>query len=339
MDEMETALAESSDLPTALLFLDLDDFKDVNDSLGHEAGDALLVTIAERLVRAIRHGDTAARIGGDEFAVLVPAALGETSVIELAERILGELSQPLLVGSRAVNCKVSVGVAIDNDGSATPELLLRNADVAMYRAKDRGKGRIELYEEHLHTSVFHRFELKNDLQRGLDNGELRVVYQPLVDMATATIRGAEALVRWQHPTKGLLSPIDFIPVAEASGMIVELGSQVLDAATSQLAHWDSELMPGMRMSVNVSVRQLESGALIGEVEELINSKGITAAQLCLEITESVFMSDPVGTAAQFAELRALGVKIAIDDFGTGYSSLRHVQEYPFDVLKIDKSFV
>ena len=339
MARAEEALATVPDSPVALLFLDLDDFKDVNDSLGHEAGDQLLSVIAERLTGAIRAGDTAARIGGDEFAVLLPYALGETAVLQLCDRITTSLAQPVIVGGRAVNCTVSIGVALDHDRTSTPEVLLRNGDVAMYRAKERGKGRVEVFEEHLHTTAFHRFEVRTELKRAIAGNELRLFYQPVIDLDTSGIIGAEALVRWEHPTKGLLSPADFIPVAEATGLIVPLGAWVMEEAIDQLGRWNRELGVALDLSVNVSVRQLEQRDLVEGVLASLIAAEVRNDQLTIEITESVIMSDPHRAAAQFGELRAEGIRIAVDDFGTGYSSLTQVQDFPFDVLKIDKSFV
>jgi len=339
MERLGEALGTLAGTPVALLFLDLDDFKDVNDSLGHEAGDQLLVAAAERLGAAVRHGDLAARIGGDEFAVLLPDVVGETDALEVAHRVIESLSRPLVVAGREMSCAVSVGVALDYDRSSTPEVLLRNADVAMYRAKDRGKGRVECFEEHLHTSAFHRFEVRTELQRALEADELRLHYQPIVDLGTGEIVGAEALVRWQHPHKGLLGPVEFIPVAEATGLIVGLGRWVLGEATRQAGAWRRQLGIALRTSVNVSVRQLDDPGVVDEVARAVRDAGIDPEQLCVEITESVFASDQAQARACLHALRAQGVRIAIDDFGTGYSSLTQIQDYPFDVLKIDKSFV
>ena len=338
MDRLGAALATAPGLPIGLLFLDLDDFKDINDSLGHEAGDQLLATVAERLGGSVRLGDLAARIGGDEFAVLVSSALGEASILEICDRIMESLARPIVVGGRSVSTRVSIGVALDFGRDQTAEVLLRNADVAMYRAKERGKGRVEIYEEHLHASAFHRFEVRTELHRAIEANELRVYYQPLVELPSTRIIGAEALVRWQHPSKGLLGPVDFIPVAEATGLIIPLGRWVMAEATRQAAEWNRN-GAGLHIGVNVSVRQLDHEPFLAELDEILASSGLSPKDLCVEITESVFVSDPERAIARLTELRARGISVAIDDFGTGYSSLVQVQDFPFDVLKIDKSFV
>ena len=323
--------------PLVVLFFDLDDFKQVNDSLGHGTGDKLLAAVGNRLSAVVRNADTAARLGGDEFAILL-----EHSDVEqahtMAERILESLAVPVEVDGRLHSLAASVGIAVANPGIHTAEETLRNADVAMYLAKDRGKSSIAVYESALHEEALQKLELRSDLRRALRADEFVLHYQPAVDLRTREIVGFEALVRWQHPTRGLLAPGAFIDAAEESGLIVPLGSWVLaEACRAAAAMQDGLCRP--TMSVNVSARQLTGGAFVEEVVQLLDRSGLGADRLCLEITESALLSDLDGIVPHLAALRSLGVRIAIDDFGTGYSSLSYLANLPLDVLKVDKSFV
>jgi diguanylate cyclase (GGDEF)-like protein/PAS domain S-box-containing protein len=323
--------------PLVVLFLDLDDFKHVNDSLGHGIGDRLLVAVAERIAGAIREGDTAARLGGDEFAVLMEDADAETAH-EIAERLLQALAVPVAVDEHLHSVRASIGMAEAMPGEATGEETLRNADVAMYWAKDRGKGTVAVYEAGLHAEALERLALRSELQRAIREEQLTLHYQPTVDLTTQRITGFEALVRWNHPTRGLLPPIEFIPVAEQSGLIVPLGSWVLLAACRAGADMQSEWHQPT-MAVNIAAQQLAKDDFVDEVVSVLRRTRMPAERLILEITESVLLDDMVGTIATLARLRDRGIRVAIDDFGTGYSSLSYLAQLPVDVLKVDKSFV
>ncbi|WP_426570696.1 EAL domain-containing protein [Aquihabitans sp. McL0605] len=323
------------------LFIDLDDFKTVNDSLGHAVGDQLLQEVSTRLVTSLSSEDLAARLGGDEFAVLVVDAPDQTGVVALAERVLALVAQPYRIQGRDIRVTASIGIAFADDEGVDAEVLLRSADVAMYLAKDRGKNRYAVFEAHMHTSVFERLELKADLVRAIDDGQLRCHYQPIVSLQTGRISGVEALVRWEHPTRGLLSPDAFIPLAEDTGLIVPLGRWVMREACQQLRAWQLRLpaRSTLSMSINLSVRQLMHEQIIRDVREAIDDAGLDPSTITLEITETTLMHDTEMTRERLAELRRIGVSLAVDDFGTGYSSLQYVQRFPIDIIKIDRSFV
>ena len=334
----------------AVLFLDLDNFKTVNDSLGHHAGDRLLRAVADRLLNATRGCDTGARLGGDEFAVLLENARGAVEAHTVAERIAHALQAPVPVGEdgsaaagREARVGVSVGIAFAEPGVEV-DALLRNADLAMYRAKAEGKGRHAVFDPALVAAAADRLQLENDLARALagdpEGGEFALVYQPIVRLTTGEVTGAEALVRWRHPARGLVGPVQFIPLAEASGQIVPLGRWVLDEACRTAAAWPlgADGAP-VGVTVNVSGRQLVHPDLRAHVAGALERAGLDPARLTLEITESVLMHDTDAALAVLRALKALGVHLAVDDFGTGYSSLRYLQQFPVDVLKIDKSFV
>ena len=323
-----------------VLFIDLDDFKTVNDSLGHAAGDELLKEVGSRLSGALRAGDTAARLGGDEFAMLLENVTDLDVVLEILTRIQATLRIPFVVAGRARDVTASIGVARDQGGPIEADDLLRNADVAMYQAKSKGKNRHELFEAGMHTLVRERFELKGDLGAGLEKGQFHLLYQPIVSLSRGEITGVEALLRWQHPTQGLVSPDIFIPLAEETGFIVPLGQWVLEEACGQLRRWrDEHDRQEMTMSVNVSVRQLQAPGLSAQVERALLDSGIPARSLTLEITESILMADVDVATRRLAELKNLDVVLAVDDFGTGYSSLGYLQGFPVDVVKIDRSFI
>jgi diguanylate cyclase (GGDEF)-like protein/PAS domain S-box-containing protein len=322
----------------AVLFVDLDDFKLVNDSLGHQAGDELLVLVARRLSASLRLGDTAARFGGDEFAVLLEDA-DEAQANEVADRILTELAGPFDLGESEIFVRASIGVAVADSSIGDGHTLLRNADMAMYHAKAAGKGRHETFRSSMHTLARRRLELHGDLRRAIERDELRVYYQPIIDLPTGRPASFEALVRWQHPTRGMLQPNDFIPLAEETGLIVPLGRWVLREATRQARLWLGRFGLPFSMAVNVSVRQLLEDGFAEEVEAALHDSGLPASCLTLELTESVFMTDFGTTAALLARLKVIGVRLAIDDFGTGYSSLSYLEQFPIDLIKIDRSFV
>jgi diguanylate cyclase (GGDEF)-like protein len=325
--------------PVTVLFIDLDRFKLVNDSLGHVEGDKLLVEVSRRLRASLRHGETAARLGGDEFAVLLDGPLDTRNPGRVAKRILDALREPIRLQDRDVFTGASIGIASASSGSA--EELLRNADVAMYRAKARGKGRYEVFEPGMHAEVVARLELEADLQRAMERGDFVLHYQPIVDLATGTVVGVEALVRMTHPQRGLVPPGEFIPLAEETGLILPLSRFVLREACRQVAAWQSTLPSPtpLNLSVNLSGRQLESSSIATEVANVIGSTKLDPSSVMLEITETVLMHDTREIVERLHELRGLGVRLAIDDFGTGYSSLNYLQRLPIDVLKIARPFV
>jgi diguanylate cyclase (GGDEF)-like protein len=325
----------------AVLFLDLDRFKVVNDSLGHSAGDRLLVAVAERLSRVLRSGDTAARFGGDEFVILCEDITGERQAIAIAGRIAEELSAPFNIDNDEVFVHTSVGIALATQAGARPEALIRDADAAMYRAKERGGGVYEVFDDQMRERAVRRMETENALHRALDRGEFVMHYQPIVKMGTGALSGVEALVRWEHPERGLVMPGDFIGAAEETGLIIALGAWVFESACRQSAEWSKKARsgPSVRMSVNVSARQCGHPDLVATFGEILARTGADPASLCLEITETALMEDMEASESTLAALKALGLAVALDDFGTGYSSLRALQRFPVDVVKIDRSFI
>ncbi|MGH2674776.1 MAG: putative bifunctional diguanylate cyclase/phosphodiesterase, partial [Actinomycetota bacterium] len=322
----------------AVLFLDLDDFKTINDSLGHPAGDQVLVTVAERLRRCLRPSDTVARLGGDEFGVLLDDMSGPSDALVAADRIIQALSAPAYLDGREVSIRASVGITLDTHGEEA-DTLLRNADVAMYTAKRRGKGRYQVFESSMHVEMVERLELTAHLARAVEQHEFTLEYQPIVDLETQSIEGIEALVRWRHPTRGLLSPSEFIPLAEDTGLIVPLGWAILREACTRAAGWQVEGHPPLAISVNLSPKQLTDPNLVGEVDRSLQASGLDPGCLILEITEDVLMHETEATLQTLRELKKLGVRLAIDDFGTGYSSLSYLERFPVDMLKIAKTFV
>jgi diguanylate cyclase (GGDEF)-like protein/PAS domain S-box-containing protein len=330
--------------PLAVLLLDLDDFKAVNDSLGHAAGDRLLIEIGERLKILVRAADTVARMGGDEFAVLMEEA-GHEEAGEAAERILEGIRDDVRLDGKEVLVRASVGIAIvEGWGPARPgaEELLRNADVAMYMAKAEGKGRYQMFEPTMHSSVLKRLELKADLLRASDNGEFLMYYQPIYRLGDGELSGVEALIRWQHPEKGLVPPDQFIPLAEETGLIVPIGKWVMEESCREaiiLQRASPSRTQPITMSVNLSARQLQEPELVHDVAAVLRESGIEPETLVVEITESVMMADTDFSVTRLKELKMLGVSLAVDDFGTGYSSLNYIRRFPIDILKVDKSFI
>ena len=324
----------------AVLLVDIDDFKAVNDSLGHGMGDRLLIEIAHRLRGVVRAADTVARLGGDEFALLLEDYEETARPEEVAERMIDALKAPITIDGRPFIVSVSVGTAVAMAGEFTADELIRNADVAMYAAKAQGKGRWVAFEPGMHLAVERRLELKTSLFEAVSSGdEMELYYQPVIDLATRAVSGVEALVRWNHPTLGVIPPLDFLPLAEESGLIIPLGRWVLHEAVRQLVEWqdDDPIFRSLTMNVNVSARQLEDPQFISDVEDVLTGFELDPARLILEMTESILMREDVLHVLQ--ELKALGTTLAIDDFGTGYSSLGYLQQFPVDVLKIDRSFV
>ena len=340
----------------AVLLIDLDGFKLVNDTAGHAVGDVLLQVVAERLLNATRGSDLVARLGGDEFAVLLTNVRGDVDATVVAERIVVALGRPVPVHGTTVVVGTSVGIArgghntptraggeAGGDGLAPGDALLRDADLALYQAKAHGRGQYVMFEPGMHAAVVERLELEGALRRGLEREEFCVEYQPIIDLASGTLSGVEALVRWQHPTRGRVSPAEFIPLAEETGLIIPLGRWVLEEACRQGAAWaaraDGAEGAAFSISVNVSGRQLGRPEFVGEVEAALEASGLDPARLTLELTESTIITHPEIARTRLIDLKVLGVRLAIDDFGTGYSALSYLRQFPIDVLKIDKSFV
>jgi diguanylate cyclase (GGDEF)-like protein/PAS domain S-box-containing protein len=333
------ALAQRQTHPITVLFLDLDDFKRVNDSLGHAEGDRLLISAAERFLSCARAADTVARLGGDEFAILIEHAAGPDGRTELLERLATAMGHPFTLSGNQVQVTASIGVATAAQGD-TADDLLRNADVAMYAAKRRGKGRSETYESRMYADVRHRLEMEAALRTAIDRGEMTLHFQPIVHLSTGAVYGVEALVRWEHQTYGHLLPQHFIPLAEETGLIVKLGTWVIDEACRQVQAWRLG-HPGNPLSVciNISSRQLQGPGIADALSDALASSGLDPSAVILEITESVLMQQTDSVLDRLQSLKKLGVRLAIDDFGTGYSSLGYLQRFPVDILKIAKPFV
>jgi diguanylate cyclase (GGDEF)-like protein len=341
LDRVEQMLARSrrSQTPVAALFVDLDNFKSINDTLGHGAGDELLRAVTARLSGVIRDADALGRLGGDEF-VVVSEELSLAAGPELvAERLLDALKQPFKLGSDEethLTVTASIGIAVGDHTSA--EELLRNADIAMYRAKWDGKNRYIVFETGMQDVLQDRMELEMDLREALEKDEFFLAYQPTIDLSDMSPTGVEALIRWEHPVRGVVQPDDFIPLLEETGLIVDVGKWVLQQACRQGAAWRAAGYP-IGMAVNVSGRQLDTDQLIVDIETALSDSGLDPDALTIEITETTLMRNVEETARRLAQVKALGVRIAIDDFGTGYSSLAHLQRFPVDALKIDRSFI
>jgi len=324
-----------------VLFLDCDRFKVVNDSLGHHAGDSLLRLVAGRLNGCVRPGDVVARLGGDEFVVILEGVKDEAEAINVAERIQHSLSQPFYLDGRELFMSVSVGIAMSQPGVERPEEYLRDADLAMYRAKLRGRARHEVFRADMRAGAVLQMSLENDLRHSMDRGELRVMYQPIWSLASGRIVGFEALVRWDHPQHGAMQPADFIPIAEETGLILQLGEWVLRQSAQRLSHWNTRVVADdpIWMSVNVAARQLTHPGLVDVVKSAIAETGIEASKLKLEITESMIMADAVAAVGALEQLKSLGIHLLMDDFGTGHASLSYLHRLPISTIKIDRYFV
>ena len=328
--------------PVAVLFMDLDDFKTINDSLGHAAGDQLLREVGDRIRECLRAADTAARMGGDEFAILLEDGDEGIQAVDVADRVMEVLEAPFLLEGKEVFVRASVGIAVaEGEEVSEAEELLRNADVAMYMAKEKGKGRYQVFEPAMHDTALKRLELKADLQRALEHEEFQLHYQPVIELESGRITGVEALIRWIHPVRGTVAPLDFIPLAEETGLIVPIGRWVLREAARYAVELQAHypMTPPFHMAVNLSARQLNRPEIVGEVRETLEETGLDPHSLILEITESVMMQDMELSIERLTELKGLGIQLAVDDFGTGYSSLNYIRRFPVDILKVDKSFV
>jgi diguanylate cyclase (GGDEF)-like protein len=333
----------------AVLFLDLDGFKMINDSLGHMVGDKLLISVAKRLLNCLRSNDlvaradepfTVARIGGDEFAILLDYLNSADDAKAIADRLMQELNRPFEMDEKEIHTTVSIGIALSSSGYLYPEEFLRDADTAMYRAKSAGKARSEIFDADMRATITSRLQLETDLRRALHRREFRNVYQPIVLLATGEVAGFEALLRWQHPERGLLGPTDFIPVAEETGLIRELGWWNLREACRQIGEWKNRLsgISEFIMSVNLSVKQFQQPNLVRDIRKLLQELSIPAETLQLELTESSVMTDPHTAILMLEQIKAQGICLAIDDFGTGYSSLSYLHRFPLNTVKIDRSF-
>ncbi len=331
----------------ALLFLDFDRFKVVNDSLGHAVGDLLLIEIARRLASATRDGDTvaqgstAARLGGDEFVVLLNGLSQYHDAVRVTERLLATLSEPYALNGRTVHATASIGITTSAVGYTSPEAMIRDADTAMYRAKAAGKARYVVFDQQMHLEAVTRLSLENELRDAIGSGQLVVHYQPIISLRTNRIAGVEALVRWRHPERGLIPPLDFIPLAEEIGIIVPLGYEVLTTACRQLADWRQRLpgLAALTMSVNLSRRQVAAADLVDQVARIVAAAGIRPTDLVLEITETAIMEDADAAVRVLEELGRMGIELHMDDFGSGHSSLSCLHRFPIRGLKIDRSFV
>jgi diguanylate cyclase (GGDEF)-like protein len=325
----------------AILFIDLDRFKNVNDSLGHRAGDLVLIEASRRLERCVRTGDTLARLGGDEFVIVLDDVDDVDQACLIAQRILASFEAPFIVAGQELFASASIGIATSLVTDESPEDVLRNADIAMYRAKQLGKQRYELFSPELLTNAVLRLELETDLARALERNEFRLYYQPLVSMQGNCLAGFEALVRWQHPRRGLVNPDEFISLAEENGTIVPLGAWVLNEACRQLQLWRTEIPAAidLQMNINVSGKQLASPDFLAILDHALAASGLPADRVNMEITESVLMENAERTRLTLTQIRRRGVRIHLDDFGTGYSSLSYLRNFPIDSLKIDRSFV
>ncbi|NJR41365.1 MAG: EAL domain-containing protein [Akkermansiaceae bacterium] len=329
----------------AMLFIDLDRFKVINDSLGHAVGDHLLIDIAKRLAKCVRPTDTLARLGGDEFVILLEEVNNSEGVMQVADRVQQELTRPFNIEGHEIFTAASIGIALSNTGYDRPEDLVRDADIAMYRAKAQGRARYEIFHPKMHTRAVKLLQLETDLRRAIERKELLLHYQPIISLRTGKASGFEALLRWQHPTRGMVSPGEFIPIAEESGLIIPIGWWVLRKACQQMQIWNQQFpdrqFPDRRslvINVNLSGKQF-SRNLTEQVSQILNETGLSPHQLKLEITESLLIENAESAAATLSRLQDLGILLALDDFGTGYSSLSYLHRFPIDTLKIDRSFI
>jgi diguanylate cyclase (GGDEF)-like protein len=323
----------------AILFLDLDRFKVINDSLGHEIGDVLLRQVADRLRAQSREGDTVARMGGDEFVVLIENPENLADIAARAKRLVEQLSAPYLLGAKDRHVTLSIGISVFPADGSDAQSLLKAADVAMYRAKDTGRDNYLFYSAAMNVHTVEQLELESDLRHALERNEFLLHYQPKVEIATGKITGVEALLRWNHPRRGLVPPMEFIPLAEETGLIVPIGEWVLATACAQTKSWQDQDLPKLDVAVNLSARQFADPMLLPKLTQIIRASGLDPSSLELEITESLVMSHGESAVAVLQKLKSIGVRIAIDDFGTGYSSLAYLKRFPIDTIKVDRSFI
>src|SRR5258706_4249575 len=321
------------------MFIDLDRFKHINDTLGHGVGDRMLEICARRFQSLLRHDDSVARFGGDEFVLLLDDLSSASNVALLAERALGHMAEPFVIDGHELHMSASIGVSVYPEDGADPETLLKNADTAMHRAKDRGRGTYRFYAAKMNARATERLLLESGLRRAAERGELELHFQPKMDLKTRRIVGVEALTRWRHPTLGMVSPTRFIPIAEETGSVGRMGRWALEAACAHAREWRSRGLPPVQMSVNLSPCQLASGELVADIRDVLRVSGLDPSLLELEITEGAMMKNPEHAALQLRQIRKLGVGLAMDDFGTGYSSLSYLRRFPFSTVKIDRSFI
>ncbi|BCR03854.1 hypothetical protein DESUT3_09230 [Desulfuromonas versatilis] len=334
------AAQRNGDFAFAVLFLDLDRFKLINDSLGHLAGDQLLIAVGKRMLGVVRPNDTVARLGGDEFAILLQDIRGLDDAIHIAERIQKELPKPFTIGGHEVFSTASIGISLHSAGHERPEQMLRDADLAMYHAKANGKARYEIYDARMHADTVTHMRVENDLRRAIERKEFQLYYQPILSLASNRITGFEALIRWQHPERGLMAPAEFISIAEETGLITPMGQWALREACSKLSQWQRHGLGSVPLTVNLNLSGKEfTPALLQQIKELLQEMDIAPGTLRLEITESTIMGEPESSAFLLHQLKAMGIGLQIDDFGTGYSSLSYLHQFPIDALKIDRSFV
>ncbi len=324
-----------------LLCLDIDRFKSINDNLGHQYGDQLLIEMSRRLKSCVKADDTVARMGGDEFVVLLDNIDNFSEAINVANKIKYSLARPITLDNNEFSTTTSIGIVVYASGDVEPEVLIRNADTAMYRAKELGKDRCELFDHEMQKKVQHRINLQQALKRAIEQQEFLLNYQPIVEMETGNLKGFEALVRWNDPEHGIVSPLDFIPLAEETGLIVPIGKWVLEEAAGQLKAWhDRYSMPKpLSMSINLSVKQLACKDIISQINDILRKTQVNPSSLNIEVTESLFIEDAYAAMSTLLEMKDIGIGLSLDDFGTGYSSLSYLYQMPLDILKIDRSFV
>ena len=325
----------------AVLFIDLDRFKIINDSLGHQIGDLLLIAIAQKLTSIVRETDTIARLGGDEFIALLEPITQINDAIDIAERIIEELRLPFYLEKRQVFTAASIGIVLSSKEYSQADDILRDADIAMYRAKSRGKARYEMFDQEMYNLAVARHKLENNLRHALDRQEFQVYYQPIISLDNKKIVGFEALLRWQHPEQGLISPAKFLPIAEEIGLIVAIGEWILHSACQQMVLWQSQIPTAsqLKMSVNLSVKQLQDPIFLEIVKRVLTQTGLEGKSLQLELTESMLMKNLKALSTLLWQLKEEDIELSIDDFGTGYSSLSYLHRLPIDNLKIDRSFI